>query len=231
MKHCTFFVLTYICLLSQLFAQQDSVINLQQQLPSNDSWWQLFGDSTLTRLINTAVTHNYDLLNAIKNIEMARSKVRIERSHYFPTLEASIQYSPQKSSLGIDHSDSYSRIGQSGLSMNWEIDVFGSIRKNVKAQKEYYLASQEDYRSVMVSLAAEIATAYIQLRTYQQQLEVARHNLQSQEEILQLNEAKLKAGLTSRLTVAQARGLWLQTKATLPAIESSVYEQANLLLV
>lgn len=231
MKHCTFFVLTYICLLSQLFAQQDSVINLQQQLPSNDSWWQLFGDSTLTRLINTAVTHNYDLLNAIKNIEMARSKVRIEKSHYFPTLEASIQYSPQKSSLGIDHSDSYSRIGQSGLSMNWEIDVFGSIRKNVKAQKEYYLASQEDYRSVMVSLAAEIATAYIQLRTYQQQLEVARHNLQSQEEILQLNEAKLKAGLTSRLTVAQARGLWLQTKATLPAIESSVYEQANLLLV
>ena len=115
--------------------------------------------------------------------------------------------------------------------MNWEIDVFGSIRKSVKAQKEYYLASQEDYRSVMVSLAAEIATAYIQLRTYQQQLEVARHNLQSQEEILQLNEAKLKAGLTSRLTVAQARGLWLQTKATLPAIESSVYEQANLLLV
>ena len=90
MKHCTFFVLTYICLLSQLFAQQDSVINLQQQLPSNDSWWQLFGDSTLTRLINTAVTHNYDLLNAIKNIEMARSKVRIERSHYFPSLEASI---------------------------------------------------------------------------------------------------------------------------------------------
>ena len=137
MKHCTFFVLTYICLLSQLFAQQDSVINLQQQLPSNDSWWQLFGDSTLTRLINTAVTHNYDLLNAIKNIEMARSKVRIERSHYFPTLEASIQYSPQKSSLGIDHSDSYSRIGQSGLSMNWEIDVFGSIRKNVKAQKSH----------------------------------------------------------------------------------------------
>ena len=231
MKHCVFFILTYIYLLPQLFAQPDSVINLQQQLPSNDSWWQLFGDSTLTRIINTAVLHNYDLLNAIKNIEIARSKIRIERSHYFPILEASVQYSPEKSSLGIDHSDSYSRIGQGGLSMNWEIDVFGSIRKSVKAQKEYYLASQEDYRSVMVSLAAEIATAYIQLRTYQQQLEVARHNLQSQEEILQLNEAKLKAGLTSRLTVAQARGLWLQTKATLPAIESSVYEQANLLLV
>ena len=183
MKHCVFFILTYIYLLPQLFAQPDSVINLQQQLPSNDSWWQLFGDSTLTRIINTAVLHNYDLLNAIKNIEIARSKIRIERSHYFPILEASVQYSPEKSSLGIDHSDSYSRIGQGGLSMNWEIDVFGSIRKSVKAQKEYYLASQEDYRSVMVSLAAEIATAYIQLRTYQQQLEVARHNLQSQEEI------------------------------------------------
>lgn len=104
--------------------------------------------------------------------------------------------------------------------MSWEIDVFGNIRKNVKSQKQYYLASQEDYRGVMVSLTAQLATAYIQLRTYQEQLEVARHNLKSQEEILQLNETKLQVGLASKLTVAQARGLWLQTQATIPGIEA-----------
>lgn len=231
MKRNIVFCLLTIFLSLHLYAQQDSTMNLRQQLPSNDVWWQLFGDSTLNLLINKTVSNNYDLLNAIKNIEIARAHVRVQRGNFFPSFSASAQYTPEKSSLGIDHTDIYSRTGEALLEMNWEIDVFGSIRKNVKAQKEYYLASQEDYRSIMVSLAAETATAYIRLRTYQQQLGVARHNLKSQEEILELNEAKLQAGLTSRLTVAQARGLWLQTKATLPGIEASIYEQANLLIV
>lgn len=67
--------------------------------------------------------------------------------------------------------------------------------------------------------------------TYQQQLEVARNNLESQEEILRINEAKLAAGLTSNLTVAQSKGLWLQTKATLPGLEASVYSEVNTLAV
>lgn len=220
-----------LCVILRLFAQQDSTLNLQQQLPTNDIWWSYFGDETLNLLIRKAMDNNYDLQNAVKNIQMAKTKLRIQKSGFYPSFSVSAQYSPEKSSLGIDHADTYYRTGQAGLEMNWEIDVFGNIRKNVKAQKEYYLASQEDYRSVMISLAAEVATAYIQLRTYQQQLEVARHNLQSQEEILQLNEAKLKAGLTSHLTVAQSRGLWLQTKATIPGIESAIYTQANTLSV
>lgn len=231
MKHTVLLTLFSLCVVFRLFAQPDSTLNLQQPLPVNDNWWGYFADSTLNSLIRKATANNYDLQNAIKNIQMAKAKLRIQKSGFYPSFNVSAQYSPEKSSLGIDHTDSYSRIGQAGLEMNWEIDVFGSIRKNVKAQKEYYLASQEDYRGVMVSLAAEVATAYIQLRTYQQQLEVARNNLQSQEEILQLNEAKLKAGLTSHLIVAQSRGLWLQTKATIPGIESSIYAQANTLSV
>ncbi len=231
MKRIIILLLLLECFTLRLTAQQDSVMNLQQQLPSNDTWWQLFGDSTLTVLIQKAVANNYDLSNAVKNIELAKSRLRISKSAYYPEISASASYTPEKSSLGIDHTDMYSRIGQAGLSMNWELDVFGNIRKNVKSQKQYYLASQEDYRGVMVSLTAQLATAYIQLRTYQEQLEVARHNLKSQEEILQLNETKLQAGLTSKLTVAQARGLWLQTQATIPGIEAAIYSQANTISV
>lgn len=223
-----------ICLLmlgySGLYAQSDT-LHLQQPLPSNDTWWEQFGDSTLTVLIQKAVANNYNLRNAIKNIELAKSRLRISKSAYYPEISAAASYSPEKSSLGIDHTDIYSRTGQAGLSMNWEIDVFGSIRKDVKAQKQYYIASQEDYRGVMVSLTAEIASSYIQLRTYQKQLEVARNNLQSQEEILQINEVKLKTGLASKLTVAQSRGLLLQTKATIPGIEAAIYNQINTLSV
>lgn len=231
MKRIIIFCLLSICLFSRLAAQQDTVLNLQQELPSNDLWWQLFGDPTLTLLIDKAVSNNYNLQNAIKNIEIARSRVRLQRANFFPSIVASAQYSPEKSSLGIDQANLYRRVGQAGLEMNWELDVFGNIRKNVKAQKEYFLASQEDYRGVMVSLAAEVATAYIQLRTYQQQLEVAQLNVKSQEEILQINDAKLKVGLASSLVVAQSKSLLLQTKATIPGIQASIYSQANTLSV
>lgn len=225
----TAFILLYS---PEVNAQADSLqLNLQQTRPDNDSWWQGFNDSMLDTIIRKAIANNYDLANAVKNIELAKSRVRISKSAYYPGITASTSYTPEKSSTGIDHIDEYSNVGQVGLSMNWEIDVFGSIRKNVKSQKQYYLASQEDYRGTMVSLTAEIAIAYIQLRAYQQQLEVARYNLQSQEQILRLNESQLQAGLISRLTVAQAKGLWLQTKATIPGIEAAIYSQVNTISV
>lgn len=231
MKQIILFCFLALSICSPASAQQDTVLHLSQPLPSNDTWWAQFGDATLLLLIHKAVNNNYNLQNAITNIEIARSRVRIQQSGYFPTLTVGTQYDPEKSSRGMDYVDRYSHIGQASVEMSWEIDVFGSIRKSVRAQKEYYLASQEDYRGVMVSLASEVASAYIQLRTYQQQLEVARHNLESQEEILNINEAKSQAGLASQLTVAQSRSLWLQTKATLPALEYSIYEQANTLSV
>lgn len=230
MKRTLIIFLLSICLLPHLNAQRDTIQNLQL-LPSDDPWWQMFGDATLTLLIDKSVANNYNLQNAIKNIEIARTRMRLQQAGFFPSITASAQYSPEKSSLGINQVDMYRHVGQAQLEMNWELDVFGNIRKNVKAQKEYFLASQEDYRGVMVSLAAEVATAYIQLRTYQQQLEVAKLNVKSQEEILQINDAKLKVGLASSLVVAQSKSLLLQTKATIPGIQASIYSQANTLSV
>lgn len=230
MKRTLIIFLLSICLLPHLNAQRDTIQNLQL-LPSDDPWWQMFGDATLTLLIDKSVANNYNLQNAIKNIEIARTRMRLQQAGFFPSITASAQYSPEKSSLGINQADMYRHVGQAQLEMNWELDVFGSIRKNVQAQKEYYLASQEDYRGVMVSLAAQVATAYFQLRTYQQQLEVAKQNVKSQEEILQINETKLNVGLGSSLAVAQSKSLLLQTRATIPGIQASIYSQANTLTV
>lgn len=229
MKHILLYSLITLLIFARATAQQDSILQLSQPHPGNDSWWAMFHDPTLLFLIDKAMLNNYDIRNAVKNIEIARTHLRIERSAFFPSLTATTEYAPGKTSAGIDYTDRYHRIGQASLEMNWELDVFGNIRKNVKAQKEYFLASQEDYRGVMVSLAAEVATAYIRLRTYQQQLEVTRQNLDSQEEILKINEARAQAGLTSQLAVAQSRGLLLQTRATIPRIEYSIHQQANLI--
>jgi NodT family efflux transporter outer membrane factor (OMF) lipoprotein len=218
------------CFWWQANAQSDSTLSLKNSLPDNDQWWQLFGDEMLPQLIHKAIIHNYDLQSALKKIEMARSKVRTARSEFYPELSSSIAFSPEKSSLGIDQSDSYHRIGQAGFQLNWELDLFGRIRKNVKAQKQYYQASQEEYRGVMVSLAAEVANSYIQLRSYQQQWKITQANLNSQAKILHINEVKAEAGLTSQLAVAQSKSLWLETQASLPGIESAIHEQATTLL-
>lgn len=115
--------------------------------------------------------------------------------------------------------------------MNWEIDVFGSIRKNVKSQKEYYYASKENYRAALVSLTAQLASSYINLRNYQAKWQVARQNLESQKEILDLTETRFKTGLTSQLDFSQAKSLYLQTASLIPAIESTITNQINTICI
>ena len=192
--------------------------NLQQTLPSNDEWWQLFKDPMLDTLIDKAVLKNYDVRNAIRKIEMAKAKLRVDRSPYYPTIYFSASYAPEKSSLSADKKNIIERNGTATVNLNWELDVFGRIRKESSSQKEFYLAAQEDYRGVMVSLAAQLSTAYMNLRCAQKQLEVTRKNIESQKQVMELTESKLKVGLASQLDAAQAKSLYLQTKASLPGI-------------
>ena len=203
--------------------------NLQQTLPSNDEWWQLFKDPILDTLINKAVIKNYDVRNAIRKIEMAKAKLRVDRSPYYPTIYFSANYAPEKSSLSADKKNIIERNGTATVNLNWELDVFGRIRKESSSQKEFYLAAQEDYRGVMVSLAAQLSTAYINLRSAQKQLEVTRENIESQKKVMELIESRFKLGLASQLDAAQAKSLYLQTKASLPGIESTIAQQINLI--
>lgn len=80
--------------------------------------------------------------------------------------------------------------------MNWEIDVFGSIRNRVKAQKENFAASKEDYNAVMVSLCAQVASAYINLRELQQEVEVVKKNCLSQQAVVKITEKDTRQGLS-----------------------------------
>ena len=190
--------------------------NLQQTLPSNDEWWQLFKDPILDTLIIKAVIKNYDVRNANRKIEMAKAKLRVDRSPYYPTIYFSANYAPEKSSLSADKKNIIERNGTATVNLNWELDVFGRIRKESSSQKEFYLAAQEDYRGVMVSLA-------------QKQLEVTRENIESQKKVMELTESRFKLGLASQLDAAQAKSLYLQTKASLPGIESTIAQQINLI--
>ncbi|KAB5364300.1 TolC family protein, partial [Bacteroides salyersiae] len=115
--------------------------------------------------------------------------------------------------------------------MSWELDIFGSIRQRVKAQKETFAASKEEYTAVMVSLSAQVASSYIQLRELQQELKVVERNCASQAAVLKITEVRYNTGLVSKLDVAQAKSVYFSTKASIPQLESGINQYITSLAV
>lgn len=200
----------------------------RQTLPVDDRWWEVFRDPLLDSLIAVAVRQNYDLAIAIDRIDMARANLNIQCGAYSPTFGVTGGWTKQQSS---GHTSSLPReethYGSAALSMSWEVDVFGSIRNRVRAQRELFAASQEDYNATMVSLSAQVASTYIQLREVQQELIVARINLESQGKVLHITEVRYNTGLVSKLDVAQARSVYYDTKASIPVLEAGIIRYIN----
>lgn len=205
-------------------------IDFQQTLPVDDQWWKNFNDPLLDSLIAVAVDQNYSVLMAADRIRMARANLRIQQSSYSPTLGLSGGWTRNRTSGHTgDLPKSTSQYADLALDMNWEIDVFGSIRNRVRAQRETFEATKEDYNAVMVSLAAQVASAYINLRELQQELEVVTQNAQSQLAVVRITEKRFETGLVSRLDVAQAQSVYYDTKASIPAIEAGIIQYTNAL--
>ena len=101
----------------------------------------------------------------------------------------------------------------------WEIDVFGRVRRTIESEQALFEASIEEYRDVLVTLFAEVALNYVDLRAYQQRIINASENVEAQQLILQLTEDRFAAGLTSKLDVAQARYNLAETRAVIPTLE------------
>lgn len=202
-----------------------------QTLPIEDSWWQGFNDTLLDSLISKAVENNYDLLMAADRIRQAKAVFRESQAGFYPGVSFSGGWTRQQSSENTTRMpypiDRITQYTSAEASVNWEIDVFGSIRNRMKASKEMYRASREDYNAVMVSLCAQVASGYAQLRTYQQQRIVAEQNIASQKAILHITEVRYNTGLVSQLDVAQAKTVYYSTKASLPALEAAIEQQIN----
>lgn len=204
----------------------------EQILPVDDQWWKSFDDPLLDSLVAVAVRQNYSVLTALDRMEMARANLNIQRGDYYPTLGLNGGWTKQQTSGNISELPrSRQQYFNATLSSSWEIDVAGSIRMRVKAQKESFAASREEYNATMVSLCAQVASAYINLRELQQELDVLRKNCVSQEAVLHITEVRYNTGLVSKLDVAQAKSVYYSTKASIPAIESGILQNIHALAV
>ncbi len=195
--------------------------DFSQTLPNEDNWWSNFNDKCLDSLINIAINNNYNLQIAMKRIALAKSAIKIAQSGYYPNISMNTSWTKERSS---GTTDSYFDLG---LEFNWQIDLFGQITSQAKAKKALWQASKSQYDGVMVTLCANVATAYINLRTWQTQYIVANSHLRSQKQILDMTETRYKSGLASMLDVSQAKTLYLSTLASIKPLIASVETQLN----
>ena len=189
-------------------------------------WWQQFNDPLLTRLITQALQANTSIRSAQAALQQSRALRDVKVAGLLPNLSAS--GSAQRSKTGdIDASNSF----RAGLDAAWEPDIFGGKRSTLNATESDAQAAQATLADVQVSVAAEVALAYIQLRGLQAQLAIARNNLASQSETLQITDWRAQAGLTTSLEVEQARTATEQTSAQIPTLEASLAKTRHSLAV
>lgn len=192
-------------------------------MPSDDKWWLDFEDPILTSLIRQGEQNSFDLSQAMRRINMAKRNWEIAQSAYYPTIGISAGWTKSQDSgmTGpVNTSPGRADFFSLGLNFSWEIDLFGKVYSQSKAQKANYNATKAEYTSAMVSLSANIATAYFNYRAAQCRIEVAKRQINSQERIRAITEARYEAGLASKLDVTQALTVLYSTQASLPSLES-----------
>jgi len=201
------------------------------------TWWQALGDPTLENLVQRAQSSNLTRQEAVARVQEARAILGVASSRKFPEVNAGGTAQRFKSSdnsqLGqiAPNGLQTTNLFDVGFAASWEIDVFGRVRRSVEAADATLQASIEDYRDVLVSLFAEVARGYVDLRTTQARLRYARKNVKSQQDSLQLTQDMFDEGATSALDVAQAKSNLYTSSATIPRLQIAENSALNRLAV
>jgi multidrug efflux system outer membrane protein len=193
-------------------------------------WWGVFKDPVLQDLIRVAFTNNYDLRIILTRVDQARALQMQARSQFLPQAgyvgEAS---SGRNSYLGLpipnDGQTRESFLG--GFGALWEIDLWGRVRRMNEAARANFMASQEGRRTVMISLASDVAQAYFELLELDDQLAIVRRTRNSYERTFRLFDDQHAAGLAPNLELSRAKLALRTVSANIPEIERQIVLKEN----
>ncbi|RPH51874.1 MAG: efflux transporter outer membrane subunit [Planctomycetota bacterium] len=200
------------------------------------AWWREFSDPTLDALIDRALAGNRDVAATTALLRETRALYAQETFNLAPTVTADAAYTRQLLSnatflSGLDRSQRTFGFFSAGFDAAWELDLFGRVRRSVEAAEAEVGASDATRRDVVLSLLAEVARNYFELKGARYNLEVARKNAAIQEETLRLTIDLADGGRGTELDVARARAEHKSTLAILPPIETDVARAKNRLAV
>lgn len=197
------------------------------------NWWTVFRDPTLDVLVDTAYRDNLDLKIAGTRILEARAERNVAVGNLFPqsqTALADYAHAQVSRNLTLPLPRTVD-IWATGLNASWELDFWGRYRRSVEAGNAEVDASVEGYRDAIVLLLSEVATEYVQVRTFQQRLTYGRRNVEIQRGSLKLADERFKQGTATELDVRQARANLAQTQSLLPALEAGRRQASHRLAV
>jgi NodT family efflux transporter outer membrane factor (OMF) lipoprotein len=197
-------------------------------------WWATLNDPELTDLIDRAIAGSLDLREAAARILEARAQRGISEAGRFPTIDASGSVSRQRFRFGTNQENvitATNTLYGGGFDATWELDLFGRLQRQVEASTAQLEASEEAYRDVLVTLLAEVALNYVEVRSFQMRLAVAEANRDAQAKTLELVQANFEGGEVSRLDVEQARSNLESTRSQIPTLETSLAQAKHRLAV
>jgi multidrug efflux system outer membrane protein len=194
-------------------------------------WWQAFQDPSLTSLVEMAIHNNLDVRTAEARIRQARAALGVAGAPLWPGLNSSAIYQRSSSSSAnvgaggtapsIATAGGLRELFQVGLDASWELDIFGGTRRNIEAAGADLQAAVEDRRDVLVTMVGEVGNNYLNLRGFQQQVAIARKNLEAQRHNAEITRKRFEAGFVGALDVANANAQVATTEAQIPTLESS----------
>lgn len=192
------------------------------------AWWKTFDDTGLQGLVEEALASSPDMRLAAARMRESRARLGVSESALWPSVDASGAYSRSGNDLTRNSGVNGYR---AGLDAAWELDIFGGKRRSAEAAEASLEAAEADAHGVRVSLAAEVAVNYLDLKATRSRLAIAREQLASQERSLVLARQRHAAGVVSGLDVANAEAAVAGTSAQLPSLQASEAASINALAV
>jgi multidrug efflux system outer membrane protein len=202
---------------------------------ANTAWWEQFDDPVLNELIRNALKENKDVKIAAARVEDFAGRYRTTRAPLFPQVGAGAiagrSRATERGPSPIDGTKNPANDFQIFLNANWEIDLWGKLRRGTEAARADLLSTEEGRRAVILTLVTSVATAYVNLRDLDLQLEIAKRTAKSRQESYNLFQLRFRGGTISELELSQVKSEYEQALSTIPLIEKNIAEQENGLCV
>jgi len=214
----------------RIWIEQNSTLFRMPSQEDSIAWWDQFKDPQLDKLIKLTFTQNLTLQTAALRIIESRARLTYAKGTVYPQIQ---QAKGTLTTMGQQKSvvPRYFNSASIGFDVGWEIDFWGKYARNIESADAAHLASIADYDDLLVSLSAETARVYIQIRTLEERIRLARKNVKIQEEGLQLVNDQLDAGTVTELDVLQAKTLLFSTCASIPALQNGLAANKHALAV
>ena len=196
--------------------------NLVSEPSDLENWWMIFNDPILDTLITSAFRQNLSLQVAGLRVLEARAQLGIAVGNLYPQKQqarggASYNSLSESAANTIQGDLDYWNY-DSGFEVAWELDFWGKFKRGVESADASLLASMADYDDFLVSILAEVANAYVVIRTFEKRIQLAEENVELQQQSLRITEVRFQNGATTELDVQQAKTLLRNTQASIPQL-------------